>query len=35
MSRLARWQSWVIVAAALALVFAVADLLLIERNRAL
>jgi len=35
MSRLARWQSWVIVAAALALVFAVADLLLFERNRAL
>jgi len=35
MSRLARWQTWVIVAAALALVFAVGDLLLFERNRAL
>lgn len=35
MSRLARWQTWVIVAAALALVFAVVDLLLFERNRAL
>jgi hypothetical protein len=35
MSRLARWQTWVIVAAALAPVFAVGDLLLFERNRAL
>ena len=35
MSRLARWQTWVIVAAALALVLAVSDLLLFERNRAL
>ena len=35
MSRLARWQTWVIVAAALALVLAVSDLLLFERNRTL
>ena len=35
MSRLARWQTWVIVAAALTLVLAVGDLLLFERNRAL
>ena len=35
MSRLARWQTWVIVAAALTLVLAVGDLLLFERNRTL
>ena len=35
MSRLARWQTWVIVAAALAVLLAVEDLFLFERNRTL
>jgi hypothetical protein len=35
MSRLARWQTWVIVAAALTVALAVADLFLFERNRTL
>lgn len=35
MRRLARWQTWVIVAAALAVLLAVEDLFLFERNRAL
>ena len=35
MRRLARWQTWVIVAAALAVLLAVEDLFLFERNRTL
>jgi hypothetical protein len=35
MNRLARWQTWVIVAAALAVLLAVEDLFLFERNRTL
>ena len=35
MSRLARWQTWVIIAAALAVLLAVEDLFLFERNRTL
>lgn len=35
MSQLARWQTWVILAAALAVLLAVEDLFLFERNRTL
>jgi hypothetical protein len=35
MSRLARWQTWVIVASALTVLLAVEDLFLFERNRTL
>ena len=35
MSRLARWQTWVIIASALTPVLVVGDLALFERNRAL